>query len=223
MFSPKNIYTFASATLLFAAVPGSASAAIIQQTFSDYRGTFDSVLLPIGGKQVPTGTIAARQNPNLPSVVTFDTDTNTAIYALNFLLDFPLLTTLGLQSIPTAPLVTGSYTVDGQDLIADISGTGTVTGSSPFAGTNTFFQVRWRVTSPLNTSVYLGLIESEIVDICPSPSTCVQTRGVGEAFLRSTSVPEPSFLFSFFVLGTLGAASILKSKNKSSSSLEKEL
>lgn len=214
----KILYCLTSATVLVAALPKLADAAIVNQTFSDFYGTFDSVVLPIGGLQLPTGTITARQNPNLPSIATFNTDNNTAIYALNFLLDFPLLKVLGLGPVPVAPSETGFYKLDGQDLIADVKGGSKIGGSSPFAGIETFFQVRWRVTSPLDTSIYLGVIESEIVDIClpATPSTpCIQTRGDGEAFLARTAVPEPSFLLGFFILGTLGAATACQRKNQS--------
>ena len=211
----KILYSLTSAAVLVAALPKLADAAIVTQTFSDFYGTFDSVVLPIGSQQLPTGTITARQNPNLPSIATFDTNNKTAIYALNFLLDFPLLKFLGLGPVPVAPSETGFYQLDGQDLIADVKGGSKIGGSSPFAGIETFFQVRWRVTSPLDTSIYLGVIESEIVDICLSATRCVQTQGNGEAFLARTAVPEPSFLLGFFILGTLGAATACKRKNQS--------
>ena len=204
MPAKKTIYYLASVTVLFVGLCKSASAAIIKQTFADFHGTFDSVNLPLNGRQVPTGVISASQNPNLPSIVTFDTDTNQTTFDLNFLLDFPLLTSLGLKSVPISPFETGSYTVNGQDLIADVTGQGTVSGSSPFAGTNTFFQVRWRVTSPLDTSVFLGQIESEVVTICPPFSGCVQTSGVGEARIGLTSVPEPGTIAGTMVAGAIG-------------------
>lgn len=199
----KTISYLASVTVLFVGLCKSASAAIITQTFADFYGTFDSVNLALNGGQVPTGVISASQNPNLPSIVTFDTDTNQVTFALNFLLDFPLLTFLGLEPVPISPFETGLYTVNGQDLIADVTGQGTVSGSSPFAGINTFFQVRWRVTSPLDTSVFLGQIESEIVTICPPSSGCVQTTGVGEATIGFTSIPEPGTIAGTMVAGAI--------------------
>ncbi len=204
MSTNKIIYCLASATVLFTGLSKSVSAAIIKQTFADFYGTFDSVTLPLGSQQVSTGVISARQDPNLPSIVTFDTDTNTTIFDLNFLLDFPLLTVLGQQPIATPLYETGSYTVDGQDLIANVTGVGTATGSSPFAGTKTYPTVRWRVTSPLDTSVFLGLIESEVVTICPPSSGCVQTTGVGEATLGVPSVPEPGTFAGTMVAVTIG-------------------
>ena len=204
MSANKIIYYLASVTVLFAALSKSASAAIIKQTFADFHGTFDSVNLPLGGGQVSTGVISASLDPNLPSIVTFDTNTNQTTFDLNFLLDFPLLTFLGLKPIPIAPFETGLYTVNGQDLITDVTGQSTVTGSSPFAGTNTFFQVRWTVTSPLDTSVFLGQIESEVVTICPASSGCVQTTGTGAAGIGLTSVPEPGAIAGTIVAGAMG-------------------
>ncbi|BAZ48532.1 hypothetical protein NIES4103_11400 [Nostoc sp. NIES-4103] len=200
MFAKKSIYCLASVTVLFTVMSKSASAAIIKQTVDDFNGTFNSVNLPIGSREVPTGGISAIQNPNLPSVVTFDTDTKQSIFNLNFLLHFPLLNALGLQSIPIAPFVTGSYRVDGQDLIADMTGQGIVSGSSPFAGIQTFFQVRWRVKSPLDTSTFLGQIESEVVTICPPSSACVQTTGTG----RATAIPEPGTIAGIIVASVMG-------------------
>lgn len=210
----KIIYYLASVTVLFAALSKSASAAIIKQTFADFDGTFDSVNLLLGGRQVPTGVISASQDPNLPSIVTFDTNTNQTTFDLNFLLDFPLLTFLGLKPIPIAPFETGLYTVNGQDLIADVTGQSTVSGSSPFAGTKTFFEVRWAVTSPLDTSVFLGQIESEVVTICPPSSGCVQTTGTGKAGINLTSVPEPGTIVGTMVAGVIGCW--MKRKRKES-------
>jgi hypothetical protein len=204
MFVRKTIYCLASVTVLFSVLSKSASAAIIKQTFSDFHGTFNSVNLPLGGREVPTGLISASQNPNLPSVVTFDTNTNQTIFDLNFLLDFPLLSALGLKSVPIAPFETGSYTVDGEDLIADVTGQGIVSGSSPFAGIQTFFQVRWRVTSPLNTSIFLGQIESEVVTICPPLSECLQTTGTGKATIGLTTIPEPQTIAGIIVTAAMG-------------------
>lgn len=203
MSANKIIYCLASATVLFIGLSESVSAALIKQTFAEFYGTFDSLTLPLGGQQVSTGVISARQDPNLPSIVTFDTDTNTTIFDLNFLLDFPLLTVLGQQPIATPLYETGSYTVDGQDLVANVTGVGTATGSSPFAGTKTYPTVRWRVTSPLDTSVFLGLIESEVVTVCPPSSECVQTTGLGEATIGSTSVPEPGTIAGTMVAGAI--------------------
>ncbi|MBH8577214.1 PEP-CTERM sorting domain-containing protein [Nostocaceae cyanobacterium CENA369] len=210
----KTIFCLASVTILFAVVSKSASAATIKQTFSDFNGTFNSVNLPIGGREIPTGVISASQNPNLLSVATFNTDTKQTIFNLNFLLDFPLLKTLGLQSVPIAPFETGSYRVDGQDLIADVTGQGIVSGSSPFAGIQTFFEVRWRVTSPLNTSTFLGQIESEVVTICPSSSQCVQTTGTGKATISLASVPEPTAIAGIIAVGAIGC--LMKSRWKPS-------
>ncbi|AUT00710.1 hypothetical protein CLI64_10040 [Nostoc sp. CENA543] len=204
MSARKTICCLASVTLVFAVLSKSASAATIKQTFSDFYGTFDSVNLPIGGREIPTGVISASQNPNLPSVVTFDTDTKQTTFNLKFLLDFPLLKALGLPSVPIAPFETGSYRVDGKDLIADVTGQGIVSGSSPFAGIQTFFQVRWRVTSPLNTSIFLGQIESEVVTICPPSSPCVQTTGTGKATIASASVPEPGTIAGIIAVGATG-------------------
>jgi hypothetical protein len=199
----KTICSLASVTLVFAVLSKSASAADIKQTFSDFHGTFDSVNLQIGGREAPTGIISASQNPNLPSVVTFDPETQQTTFNLNFLLDFPLLQALGLPSVPIAPFETGSYRVEGKDLIADVTGQGIVNGSSPFAGTQTFFQVQWRVTSPLNTSTFLGQIESEVVTICPPLSQCVQTTGTGKATIGSTSVPEPGTIAGAIAVGAM--------------------
>ncbi|RCJ19544.1 hypothetical protein A6770_05205 [Nostoc minutum NIES-26] len=214
MSARKTICCLASVTVLFALASKSASAATIQQTFSDFNGTFNSVNLPIGGREIPTGVISASQNPNLPSVVNFDTDTNQTTFNLNFLLDFPLLKALGLQSVPIAPFETGSYRVDGKDLIADVTGQGVVSGSSPFVGIQTFFQVRWRVTSPLNTSTFLGQIESEVVTICPPSSQCVQTTGTGRATIGLASVPEPGAIAGIIAIGAMGC--LMKSRWKPS-------
>ena len=206
----EKIYGLASATLVLATGHSVASAAIIRQTFPNFQGSFESVNLPLAGRSIPTGPISARQNPNLTSVATFDTDTNQTIFALHFLLDFPLLHFLGLGELPISPAETGTYRSDGDDLIADVSGQSLITGSSPFAGTETFFQVRWRVTSLLTSSIFEGVIESEIVDICPPASPCVQTVGLGEV----TRVPEPSFTTAFWVLGVLGALTSIKKAHK---------
>ncbi|MFB2983453.1 PEP-CTERM sorting domain-containing protein [Microseira sp. BLCC-F43] len=214
MQANKIIYCLASATMLLTGLSKSASAAIIKQTFADFHGTFDSVNLPLNGGQVPTGVISASQNPNLPSIVTFDTDTNQTTFDLNFLLNFPLLTSLGLKSIPISPFETGSYIVNGQYLITDVTGQGKVSGSSPFAGINTFFQVRWIVTSPLDTSVFLGQIESEVVTICPPSSGCLQTTGTGKASIGLTSVPEPGTIPGTIVAGAI--ACWMKRKRKAS-------
>lgn len=200
----KNIYRLALATILFVGLPKTASAAVIRQTFDDFQGTFDSVTLPLDGKQVATGIVSASQNPTLPSIVTFDTDTKQATFDLNFLLDFPLLNALGVEPLPISPFEIGAYTLDGQDLIADVIGQGSVTGSSPFAGTQTFFQVQWLVTSPLDTPVFLGQIESEVVSICPSASGCIQTTGIGTARSGSTPVPEPGAITGTIVAGAVG-------------------
>ncbi len=213
MFANKTIYYFASLTVLFTTLAESASAAIIRQTFADFHGTFDSVTLPLGDKQVSTGVISASQNPNLPSVVTFDTNANTTIFDLNFLLDFPLLNALGLKTIPTSLYETGSYKVNGQNLIADVTGVGTATGSSPFAGTKTFPTVRWLVTSPLDSSVFLGQIESEVVKICPPSGGCVQTTGTGVAGIGLTSVPEPRVIVGTMVVTLIGCWTKRKRKD----------
>ena len=215
----KVIYCLASATVLLTALSKSASAAIVKQTLADFHGTFDSVTLPLGNRQVPTGVISASLDPNLPSIITFDTDTNTTIFDLNFLLDFPLLTVLGQQPIATPLYETGSYTVDGQDLIANVTGVGTATGSSPFTGTKTYPTVRWRVTSPLDTSVFLGQIESEVVTICPPSTRCVQTTGTGKASISLTSVPEPGPIAGIIVSGAIGYG--MKRKRKESGSVAK--
>lgn len=200
----RNIYRLALATVLFVGLPKAASAAVIRQTFDDFQGTFDSVTLLLNDRQVATGEIFASQNPNLPSIVTFDTDTKQATFDLNFLLDFPLLDALEIEPLPISPFETGTYALDGQDLIADVVGQGLVTGFSPFAGTQTFFQVQWRVTSPLDTSVFLGQIESEVVDICLPASGCVQTTGIGVASSNSTPVPEPGAIAGTIVVGAVG-------------------
>lgn len=124
------------------------------------------------------------------------------------------MTFLGLKPLPVAPFKTVPYTVNGPDLIADVTGQGTVTGSSPFVGTQTFFQVRWRVTSPLDTSIFLGQIESEIVDISLLSSECVQTTGLGEATIGLTSVPEPETIAGIMVAGAMGCW--MKRKRKES-------
>lgn len=214
MSAKKIIYYLASVTVLFTALSKTASAAIIQQTFADFQGTFEPVNLLINGEQVSTGVISVNQNPNLPSIATFDTDTNQATFDLNFLLDFPLLTSLGLEPIPIAPFETGVYTVDGQDLIADVTGQSVATGDSPFAGTTGFFQVRWRVTSPLDTSVFLGRTESDILTLCPPSSECVQITGTGVAGIGRTSVPEPGAIAGTIVAGATGCW--MKRKRKES-------
>jgi hypothetical protein len=199
MFFKKVVYSLSSAAVLVLSVSCRlASAATISQNFSSFSGNFDSVILPIGGRQLSTGEISASQNPSLPSVVTFDTDTSQTTFNLNFLLDFPLLDSLRLGSIPISPFETGSYAVDGEDLVANITGQGVVGGSSPFAGTSTFFDVQWRITSPLDSPVFLGQIESEFVTICPPSSDCVQTSGTGEATLASP-VPEPETIVGTFL------------------------
>lgn len=199
----KNIYRIAL-VIVSVGLPKTTSAAVIRQTFDDFQGTFDSVTLPLNGRQVATGEVSASQNPNLPSIVTFDTDTKQATFDLNFLLDFPLLNALGVEPLPISPFETGAYALDGQDLIADVTGQGLVTGSSPFAGTQTFFQVQWRITSPLDTPVFLGQIESEVVNICLPASECVQTTGSGVATSNSTPVPEPGAIAGTIVAGAVG-------------------
>ena len=209
----NRIYTIASTSLLLSIFPNVASAAIFQQTFAEFNGTFDSVNLPIGGELIPTGVISATQNTDLPSVVTFDTETNETVFDLNFLLDFPLLDNLELEPLATNPFVTGTFAVDGDDLITDGIGESTIDDpTSPFLGTLTVFDVQWRVTSPLDSPVFLGEIISEVVTICLPSSPCVQTIGTGEATSDSASVPEPSFGLVFLFVGILGTFSLLKNK-----------
>jgi hypothetical protein len=201
----KTIYYLSLISAVLSSSCGLASAVTISQSFSSFSGNFDSVTLSIGGRQLSTGEILASQNPNLPSVVTFDTDIRQTTFNLNFLLDFPLLDSLGLDSIPISPFETGSYVVDGRDLVANIMGQGVVGGSSPFAGTSTFFDVQWRITSPLDSPVFLGQIESEFVTICPPSSDCVQTSGTGEASGASSPVPEPETIFgNFLAIAAIG-------------------
>ncbi|MEO1636180.1 MAG: hypothetical protein AAFS04_13990 [Cyanobacteria bacterium J06631_9] len=194
----------ASAALL---LPKAASAAIFQQTFDNFQGTFESVNLSLNGQSVPTGKILASQNPFLDSVVAFDDSDNTTIFDLNFLLDFPLLSALGLPPIAAPIFETGTFREDGTDLVANVEGMGTIGGDSPFAGTKTIPTVQWRVTSPLESSVFEGFIESETVLICPPGGECVQTTGDGRA-TRAIAVPESSTILGLAAFALWGSLSV---------------
>jgi len=194
---------------------------IIKQTVAEFYGTFDSVNLPLGGRQLTTGVISVIQNPDVPSVITFNTNTNQTIFDLNFLLDFPLLSVLGLQPIPTSIYETGSYQVNGQDLIANVTGVGTSAGSSPFAGTKTFPVVQWKVTSPLDTSVFLGEIESEVVTIVPPSGEQVQTKGTGKAIVTIKLLKIADDVFK--ISNSSGKSKIKVTLTERSSNLVNEL
>lgn len=190
-FTRKLSYSLAVAGAAIALLPQSAAAAIFRQEFDMFQGSFASVTLPLGTQSVATGPISAIQDPLRSSVVTFDDSDNSTLFDLNFILQFPLLTALGLPPLPSNILETGTFQIENNDLIANVSGVGVATGNSPFAGTQIFPTVQWRVTSPLTSSTFRGIIESETVLICPPASACVQTTGDGEATIAAT-VPEPS-------------------------------
>ena len=226
MIVNRIIYPSLSAlftTVILAISSESASAITVTQPFNDFSGTFSSVDLVIDGELLSTGEISVSLDPTLKSTVTFDTDSSSSIFDLNLLLNFPLLGDLGENALPINIIETGPYTINETNLIANVTGGGTVVSESLFAGVTFSNSNDWDAYIEGSTPIFKGGLRwryrsnGQVDPPSGSPSSPIE--GTGEA----VSVPWETDALS--VVGStvlFGLGVWTKRKRKLSKSSEKD-
>jgi hypothetical protein len=214
----------------------------VQEKITTVNGITSGVIVDIGSGTQATGDLNFTLDPSKNSFFEYDFDTGTILEELYLLVTFQLQADLGQPPVKISINESGTITQVTQtptqpgDILADVTSSGFITppSGSPLSSngswTGTALQptltpsdtpLGFTILSKLNGGgiVQEGLFTGFAWNNFQDKSNINVQIGKNN---NTQKTPEPTSTLSLFALGTLGAASTLKRKLKSSKSSEKE-